>query len=72
MNADQFHDMIHSARCEGFREGHTKGWREATAIHEYDKEDSATKHRAQGFVAGFAICTFLSMFWLLFFGLFTL
>lgn len=72
MNHPNFHDMVHSARCEGYREGRDKGWREAKAVYEHDKKAASVKVAARGFIAGFSICAFVAMFWLLFFGLFTL
>ncbi len=72
MNAPQFHDMVHSARCEGYREGREKGWREAKAVLANDKGREADKARGQGVIIGACIGVLITVFWVLFVGLFTL
>lgn len=69
MNVTNLHDMVHSARCEGYREGRDKGWREAKAVLDYDKGREADRARGQGIIIGTCIGVFLSAFWLLLFGL---
>lgn len=72
MNAPAFHDMIQSARCEGWRDGREHGLREANAVNEYDRERIADRSRAQGIIIGTCIGVFLTFVGLLGLGLWTL